>query len=62
MPDFVLCPGWIITQHVLDGPLHVPTQGVDARVHDQSAGSEHLGPQVTKPHQRITVETKLVPQ
>ena len=48
--------------HVLDCLLHGPVQGVDPSVHHQSAGSEHLRPQVAKPHQRIIIEAKLVAQ
>ena len=60
-PDHCLRVGGVV-QHVLDRPLLVPAQGVDPGVHHQPAGSEHLRPQVTKPHQRIFVEAKLVAQ
>ena len=48
--------------HELDCPLLGPAQGVDPGVDHQSAGSEQDCPQVTKPHQRILIETKLVAQ
>ena len=52
----------VVLHHVLDCLLHGPVQGVDPSVHHQSAGSEHLRPQVAKPHQRIIIEAKLVAQ
>ena len=62
MPDHGLWVAGVVVYHVLDGPLLGPVQGVDPSVHHQPAGSEHLRPQVTKPHQRIFVEAKLVAQ
>ena len=55
-PDKWLHIAGVVVHHVLDCPLHVPAQGVNASVHHQSAGSEHLSPQVTKPRQRISIE------
>ena len=61
-PDLILAEAGVVVHHVLDRPLLGPAQGVNAGVDHQSAGSEQDCPQVTKPHQRILIETKLVAQ
>ena len=47
-----LLAGGSVGQHVLQGLVLAPVQGVEARVHNQPAGSEYLLTQVAEPAQR----------